>query len=380
VRRANDSSGDNAQPPHTEVVDARPWRGSAPPTRVLAIRLHALGDTVLTLPYLSALRRGLPEGATLDLLTREEVADIPKGVDLFDRVFEIGGGRSPRRQVMSAARMLIRLRMRRYQLVLDLQRNRISRMVRLALSPRAWSEFDRFSPRLAGERTRSTIEAAGVGPLDVRPDLVLRRPEAGLGKLRVAGWDGTSELVVLNPGGSFEGRRWPVESYVRFAELWNADRPVPAQFLTLGLPSTAAAARHMKDRLGDGLVDLVGRTTPDEAFALLHRAVLVLSEDSGLMHMAWVAGAPTLALFGASRGVWARPHGNYSAYEGVCERPGGACMDGRCRTGSPTCLERLAPEAVVDRARALVEATTGVSKRIYADGRVYAPRLEGGDS
>jgi ADP-heptose:LPS heptosyltransferase len=339
-----------------------------------------LGDTVLTLPYLSALRRALPGGATLDFLTREEVAAIPKGVELFDRVFEIGGGRNPRRQTLSAARLVLRLRLRRYQLVLDLQRNRISRMVRRALSPRAWSEFDRFSPRLAGERTRSTIEAAGVGPLDVRPDLVLRRPEAGLGKLRVAGWNGTSELVILNPGGAFEGRRWPVESYVRFAELWNAERHQPAQFLTLGLPSIAAEARRMKDRLGDRLVDLVGRTTPDEAFALLHRTVLVLSEDSGLMHMAWVAGAPTLALFGASRGVWARPHGNYSAYQGACERPGGACMDGRCRSGPPTCLARLAPEAVVDRAQALVEATAGVSKRIYADGRVYAPKLEGGHS
>ncbi|HSR43189.1 MAG TPA: hypothetical protein VLL48_13470, partial [Longimicrobiales bacterium] len=155
---------------------ARPWRREDPPARVLAIRLHALGDTVLTLPYLHAVRRLLGPDVTLDFLTREEVADIPRSVVLFDRVYAIGGGRNSRAQALSAAALLPRLWLSRYQVVLDLQRSRLSRAVRMALAPGAWSEFDRFSPRLAGERTRATIEAAGLGPLDVRADLELRWP------------------------------------------------------------------------------------------------------------------------------------------------------------------------------------------------------------
>ena len=327
------------------------------------MRLQALGDTVLTLPYLQAVRRLLPN-ATLDFLTREEVADIPRALVLFDDVHAIGGGRSTRRQIASAAFLLPRLLARRYQVVLDLQRNRVSRFVRMALAPPAWTEFDRFSPRLAGERTRRTIEAVGLGPLDVRPDLRPRRPDAGQERLRDAGWDGTSDLVVLNPAGSFPGRSWPLDSYVHFARLWMEHSPRSTQFMVLGRSDLAAKAGYLEDRLAEHLVNLVGRTSAAEAFCLLGRATLVLSEDSGLMHMAWVAGAPTLGIFGASRRAWARPHGNYCDDLGACRRADGACLDGACLEGRPTCLDRLPADVVVERARRLVRDVVGREKTI----------------
>jgi ADP-heptose:LPS heptosyltransferase len=349
--------------PESERIEARRWIGPSPPERILAVRLQALGDTVLTLPYLQAVRRLLPN-ATLDFLTREEVADIPRSLVLFDDVFAIGGGRSTRRQLASAALLLPRLLARRYQVVLDLQRNRISRFVRKVLGPPAWTEFDRFSARLAGERTRRTIEAVGLGLLDVRPDLTPRRPEAGQGQLRAAGWDGESELVVLNPAGSFPGRSWPIEAYVRFARLWMEQSPRSTQFVVLGRPDLAAKAEYIEDRLAGHLVNLVGRTAAAEAFCLLGRATLVLSEDSGLMHMAWVAGAPTLGIFGASRRAWARPHGNYCDDLGVCRRADGACLDGACLEGRPTCLDRLRVDDVVERARRLAHDVVGRDKTI----------------
>jgi ADP-heptose:LPS heptosyltransferase len=351
--------GDTSTPPAGESVEARPWRGPEPPSRILAIRLQALGDTVLTLPYLQAVRRLLPD-ATLDFLTRSEVADIPRSVVLFDQVFEIGGGGGRRRQLVGAAALLPRLRARRYQVVLDLQRNAVSRLVRRLLAPAAWSEFDRFSARLAGERTRETIEAVGIGPLEVRPDVVPRPRGRGtaLAKLEAAGWDPRCELVVLNPAGAFPGRSWPLDAYARFAERWR-EREGGTKFLILGLPPLAPRAAYLRDRLGDRLIDLVGHTSAAEAFAILGHAGLVLSEDSGLMHMAWVAGAPTLALFGASRAAWSKPHGNYSDCARACRRPDGACLGGDCLEGSPTCLERLSADEVVERAAELVTRVAG---------------------
>ena len=361
--------------PDGESVNARPWSGSRLPERILAVRLHALGDTVLTLPYLNALRRGLPE-ATLDFLTREEVGDIPRSVVLFDRVHEIGGGRDPRRMTMSALALVPALRGRRYDVVVDLQRSRISRIVRVLLNPPSWSEFDRLSPRLAGERTRATIEAIGLGRLTVRPDLTVRNEDAGLPQLNSAGWDGASDLLVLNPAGGFPGRRWPLAGYVRFAELW-LDRVSPeTQFVVLGTAALAPRSRHLKERLGDRLLDLVGCTAPDVAFALLRRTALVLSEDSGLMHMAWVAGAPTLALFGASRGAWARPHGSHSGWVRACARPDGTCIDGSCREGLPGCLSRLPAEAVIERAQELLREAESRANVIYSDGLAHAPPLD----
>ena len=361
--------------PDSDPINAKPWRGPESPARVLAIRLQAVGDTVLTLPYLQALRRVLPD-ATLDFLTRREMADIPKSVALFDHVFEIGGGRSARLQLLSALALVPCLWAQRYELVLDLQRNRISRTVRALLRPAAWSEFDRFSPRLAGERTRSTIEAVQLGSLRVYPDLALRQSHAGVEKLRAAGWDDASELVVLNPAGAFPDRSWPLASYAAFAELWLAESARATQFLMLGLPELAPKTRFLKERLGDRLLSLVGQTSPGEAFALVRRAALVLAEDSGLMHMAWVSGAPTLALFGASRSAWSRPHGSYSDCLSACGQPDGTCMDGTCREARPACLDRLPVERVVQRASVLVRRAEGARKVIYEDGRLYAPPLD----
>ena len=189
-----------------------------------------------------------------------------------------------------------------YEVVIDLQRNRVSRVLRWLLNPRSWSEFDRFSPLLAGERTRRTIEALGFGALQVRPALRPKTPGAwGLEILRDAGWDGRGDLVVLNPAGAFPGRNWPLPRYVEFCRVWRKRRERPVRFLLLGLPKIAERAAFLREAVGEEAINLVGLLTASEAFAILQRVTLVLSEDSGLMHLAWVAGAPTLGLFGASR-------------------------------------------------------------------------------
>jgi len=345
------------EPPNGEAVNARPWRGRQPPARILAIRIQAMGDTVATLPYLSALRRQVPN-VQLDFLTRSDYVDLPKSVDLATRVFALDG-RRPRAQVLSAIRLLPQLWARRYHVVIDLQRNRASRLVRRFLLPRAWSEFDRFSPILGGERFRLTIEAAGMGPLDVYPDLRLREPEAGREKLLAAGWNPAADLVILNPGGAVRDRHWPVERYAVFARLLGEGLPRPVQFAVLGIQKVADHAAALRHELGDQLVNLVNATSLREAVSIVRRARLMVSEDAGLMHVAWVLGVPTVGLFGASRWVWARPHGNYSVLVVACRRPDGVCMHGTCGVGAPSCLQRLPVERVLQAAQAALRAPDG---------------------
>lgn len=142
------------------VPEAKAWQEGRPPKRILAIRLQAMGDVVISLPYLQYLRRSLPEGVQLDFLTCAESAGIPSNIVLFDRVYRLGGGRRYKLQLLYAICLLPALLLRRYDLILDLQNNQLSRMLRKVLRPRAWTAFDRFSPKPAGERNRITIESA----------------------------------------------------------------------------------------------------------------------------------------------------------------------------------------------------------------------------
>jgi ADP-heptose:LPS heptosyltransferase len=72
-------------------IPAQPWTKNDLPKRILAIRLQAMGDLAITLPYLQALRNMLPPSTILDLLTRKEVDNIPRNLLLFNKIYSIGG-------------------------------------------------------------------------------------------------------------------------------------------------------------------------------------------------------------------------------------------------------------------------------------------------
>ncbi|HTQ29411.1 MAG TPA: glycosyltransferase family 9 protein [Puia sp.] len=335
-------------------IRAKPWIKKNHPGRVLAIRLQAMGDVFGALPLLQDLRNTLPAATMLDFLTRKETDDIPRNIILFDTVYSIGGKRDIKKQLLSAGLLLPRLLMNRYDVVLDLQNNMISRMVRKTLRPAAWSEFDRYSPISGTERYRLTIEAAGIAKNKMEQQFHLRDPTCGLSLLHHNGFSGGEELVVLNPAGAFETRNWPLEHYVSFAKLWRLKFP-KSRFLLLGTRFLETKATVLKQQLGEQLINLVGKTTAHEAFAILQHTKLILSEDSGLMHMAWGSGIPTVALFGSSRSDWSGPLGAHSLLLDAADLPCGACMETFCRFGDVHCLTRYTPEEVVQQAAGLIQ-------------------------
>ena len=227
------------------------------------------------------------------------------------------------------------------------------------LQPKSFSEFDRFSPVSAGERTRLTINRLAIASLDENPKPVSLRDEIrGIHLLTASGYDPSEFLVVLNPAGSLITKSWPIENYIAFARLWKETANREVKFLVLGTETILAKARALKSGIGDGVIDLAGKTTPGEAFNIIRRANLVLSEDSGLMHMAWVAGAPTVALFGSSKSSWSRPLGTRSVCLDSSDLECGECLQPACRYGDVRCLTRYTPEFVAETARKLLTQQT----------------------
>jgi heptosyltransferase II len=335
-------------------IPGKPWTSSSPPKRILAIRLQAMGDVIITLPYLHHLRNSLPPSTQLDFLTRNETGDIPKNIHLFDNVYSVGGGRNHKAQLFSTILLLPRLMMRRYDVVIDLQKTMISKIVRKSISPKSWVEFDKYSAIAAGERNRLTIEATGLGKIEMKSQFRLKDPLKGQSILSNHEWTINDTLVVLNPAGFFTTRNWPIDNYFLFAELWLQRFP-QAKFLVLGTTFIAEKADFLKARLGERLINLVGKTSPSEAFAVLQHATLVVSEDSGLMHMAWISGVPTVTLFGSTRSDWSRPLGAHSFFFDSSDMPCGNCMEAVCRWGDVRCLARISPEMVMEKAFDLVQ-------------------------
>lgn len=339
---------------------AKPWAKKDLPKKILAIRLQAMGDMVITLPYLQHLRNSFPDGVQIDFLTRVETEPIPKNLVLFNRIYSIAGKRNLKMQLFFTFLLLPKLLFRRYDVIVDLQNNLLSKLLRKILRPAAWSEFDRYSPIAAGDRTRRTIEAVGLGENKAANSFQLRSDFNAKDILIKHGWDGKKDLIVLNPAGVSETRNWPLNYYVAFAQLWLKEFP-QTQFIITGLPFIAQKAEWLKKQLEDDLVSIVGNTNVVEAFCILQHAKFVLSEDSGLMHMAWVSGIPTLALFGSTRSDWSRPLGEHTDFVDSSDLECGHCMQGKCKWGDTRCLTRYSPEIIFEKAKKLIRKVQIIS-------------------
>jgi heptosyltransferase-2 len=344
-------------------IPARRWKKKYAPKKILAIRLQATGDVVVTLPYLQDLYNSFGSQVQLDFLTRKETEDIPKNILLFNKVYSISGERNFKKQLVSTFLLLPRLFFHRYDAIIDLQNNTISKIIRRALLPKAWSAFDRFSPISGAERYRLTIEAVGLGKNKADGNFRLKNPATALKILNNEGWIEKNELIVLNPAGAFATRNWNLNNYVAFAQLWLNVFP-QTQFLVIGTSSIASKAAFLKEQLGNKLINLVGLTTSSEAFAILQHVKLMVSEDSGLMHMAWISGIPTIALFGSTRSDWSRPLGEHTFLFDSSDLPCGNCMLTACKFGDVHCLTRVTPEQVFTHAFTLIQKAQRVDNQM----------------
>jgi ADP-heptose:LPS heptosyltransferase len=110
-----------------------------------------------------------------------------------------------------------------------------------------------------------------------------------------------SGFLVLAPTASARFKIWPAERFVALAQALTApDGPMPGAAIGV-IAGPGEAERRMAEPLLAALPqakDLVGNLPIPEAAALLSRAGLFVGNDSGLMHLAAAAGAPTLGLFG----------------------------------------------------------------------------------
>ena len=339
------------------VIRCIPWKKVDPPKKILAIRLQAMGDTIITLPYLQSLKDQLPS-VEIYFLTRKEVGAIPRQLDMFSQVIEIGGGRNEKLQFINCLLWLPYLWWQQYDAVIDLQHNRISRFIRKVLFTKAWSEFDRSSPILAGERTRATIDALGLKPVNISSLIKVRTLSAVDNKLKLHGWNGRSNLVIVNPAGAFATRNWPLENYGTFVQQWLEKVDPDSVFVVLGFSSMKEKARTFKLHLKEKIIDLSGLTSPFEAYCIVRRARFVLTEDSGLMHMAWTQRVPTLAIFGSSPSYWSAPMGVWSRCLHSSDLPCGNCFLATCKFGDNHCLTRFTPERVVAEALELMKSIT----------------------
>lgn len=162
-------------------------------------------------------------------------------------------------------------------------------------------------------------------------------------------------VLALCPGAEFgEAKRWPAEHYAKVAELkiragW--------QVWLFGSKNDHPGCEEIRARLIPGLreesVNLAGETSLAEAIDLLSAASAVVSNDSGLMHVAAALNRPLVAVYGSTSPQFTPP----LADQVEIVRLGlecSPCFERTCRFGHYDCLRELKPRPVIEALQRLV--------------------------
>lgn len=179
-------------------------------------------------------------------------------------------------------------------------------------------------------------------PAETPPPRITADAEAARRLMERLGVDPAIPAVALCVGAEYgPAKRWPAE---HFAEIARRLAGVGVQAWVMGGPGDAAIGAAVAE-LASGALDLTGRTTLPEAADLISVARTVLTNDSGLMHVAAALGRPLVALYGSSSPEFTPPLDAKAVI--LSERlECSPCFARECPLGHFKCLRDLSPDRV----------------------------------
>ena len=320
--------------------------------RILVVKLSSLGDLFHALPAVHNLKAA--SGATVDWLVQPAYHDLVRCFRDVDRVLTF-----PRRDFPRfALRFLSELRRERYDLVVDLQG-----LLKSAI-PARLTRRTRGAPVLGPSFRREGAQLfyhAVAGPRNKARHAV----EENLDAIRRLGWPeiapafpvsfprqvppGAGPRVAFVPASRWPTKNWAPAHFARVAdELIGRGATV---FLTGGREEAAACAAIAAELRGRaGLINRCGETTLVELGSLLQEMQLVLTVDSGPMHLAAALGVPVLALFGPTDPARTGPYGPNARVLWARDLSCRPCFAAACHRGDCACLQQIYPSRVLEEA------------------------------
>ncbi len=335
--------------------------------RILIRGTNWIGDAVLTLAALSAVRNSYP-GARIFILVKPWVADIFRLCPLVDEiiVYESPGIHEG---IGGKLRLAGQLRSYEFDMAILLQNAfEAALLARLAGIPvRAGYNTDARGLLLThavpmrrelkkihqAEYYLQMVQALGCGGPEKGPFLRLTAEDEKKAEtlLRTFGLQEQDLIIGMAPGATYgPAKKWRPARFGALAEKLAVE--FGAQTLLFGSAGDRETAKEVQRCSRYPLIDLAGGTDLRTAVALMARCRLFISNDSGLMHVAGALNLPTIALFGSTNPVATAPIGerNIIVYHGVECSP---CLRETCPTDF-RCLDGVTTEEVFDIAKGVL--------------------------
>jgi len=337
---------------------------------ILIVKLSAIGDVIHTLPALNAVRNYYPD-ANITWLVEEDAAPLVQGHKALDRVIVSKRKRwlkalqnsSFLNTVREVCGFIKALRDTRYDMIFDFQallksgilialargRRKIGFGKGLEHMEHSYIFLNERIPAVDMEihalsRGMMLLNAVGIPFNEVDYKLPMSdRDRKKIDELmKQHGIKGVKSLIAINPVAKWETKLWPNKKFAELADML-VDRYDMKIVFTGGIKDYSIIQTITSSMKGRA-INFAGKTTLTELAALYEKAALVISTDTGPMHLAAATGTPVVALFGPTAPWRTGPYG--TGHQIIkAELECSPCFKRRCETTD--CMYRISVDQVL---------------------------------
>jgi|GEM_PF-51411 len=332
--------------------------------KFLVVNMNYMGDALLTTPAIAALRQAFPDAQIDTVVGAGTAAEVLHGNPDLNQII----ARTARGGASRLLQIYRLLRAGRYtDAVILPPLPGYAFAAWLARTPRRIGLGGRGMNHFLTHLRRSTAVHMADAMLDtmpLSPSAERRRrlvvavdeesEEAAAALLAECGIEPGISLVAVNIGATRPQKRWFAES---FAAMLDGLGDTQVVLVGAGAEDTQMAA-DIVSRTKSSPINLVGKTKVRALAAILKRCDLLISGDSGPMHLATAVGTPCVALFGSTDPNVTGPFDEYSEaiYKNLSCSP---CGNHPTCNGRYDCLREITPEEVVLAARRVLRSCRG---------------------
>lgn len=316
--------------------------------RILIVNVNWLGDTLFATPFIRAVKESRP-GSYVAVLTHSRCEEVLEGNPHIDEII-VYDAKGQHGHLMGRFSLVSQLKSKKFDTAFILRRS-LSRTMLLFLSkiPERIGYDNRKSGLFLTKRIPvpardlhrveyflGLARGVGIEPKSANYEFFVSEGDRDMAAkiLKEAGLNDRENFIVLNPGGNWDLKRWPLENFARLGdEIFNRFN---TKVVLTGAKKDIELCKVISGMMKKNPLLLCGKTSLKTLGAVFERGNMVISNDSGPMHIAVGVRTPVIALFGPTSAQITGPYGD-AAYKVLqkdvdCETPCYklSCKDNRC--------------------------------------------------
>ncbi len=343
----------------------RPIKTYSP--KILIRSANWIGDAVMSTPTIRAIRRNFP-GSHISILAKPWVAPLYKNNPDIDEILIYDAGKRHKGGI-GKFRLASDLKSHSFDLAILLQNAFEAALItclakipnRLGYDTDARRLLLTHPIRLDPARKKmhqidyylGIMEGAGLKTFGREQTLILSEDEKQAAEtiLKSQAFSTNDIIVGINPGAAYgTAKRWFPERYAQLCQrLMNQFN---CKFILLGSREDQGVADFIEQQIGRNTANLCGQTSLRDAFALIGKCRLFITNDSGLMHASAALNVPQIAIFGSTNHITTAPSSPDSHIIRV-PTPCAPCLKPDCPTDH-RCMDAISVDMVYSLAKKLM--------------------------